>query len=90
MSCSIVASSQFKRDLALAIRRSCNIALLDKVVSLLAAGEPLPPKYRDHTLSGNYRGKRECHITGDWLLIYERDGATLNLHRTGSHSDLFR
>ena len=48
-------------------------------------------KYRDHNLSGNYAGCRECHITPDWLLIYEiqNDELILCLTRTGSHSDLF-
>ena len=53
--------------------------------------EPLPEKNRDHQLSGDYAGCRECHITPDWLLIYEVDGDELILYltRTGSHSDLF-
>ena len=57
----------------------------------LANGEILPPKNRDHNLSGNYSNCRECHITPDWLLIYEiyEDELFLYLTRTGSHSDLF-
>ena len=60
-------------------------------IKKLAAGEPLPEKNRDHQLSGDYAGCRECHITPDWLLIYEVDGDELILYltRTGSHSDLF-
>ena len=62
-----------------------------KYAALLAAGEPLPEKNRDHQLSGDYALCRECHITPDWLLIYEVDGNELILYltRTGSHSDLF-
>ena len=65
--------------------------LLDEVVTMLANGEQLPPKNKDHNLSGNYVGKRECHITPDWLLIYEIDQEILYLYltRTGTHSDLF-
>ena len=61
------------------------------IIKKLAAGEPLPEKNRDHQLSGDYAGCRECHITPDWLLIYEVDGDELILYltRTGSHSDLF-
>ena len=63
----------------------------DPSLGKLAAGEPLPEKNRDHQLSGDYAGCRECHITPDWLLIYEVDGDELILYltRTGSHSDLF-
>ena len=54
---------------------------------------PLQPRYRDHELSGEYAGVRECHIAGDWLLIYDRygplEGGSLKLIRTGSHSELF-
>ena len=58
----------------------------------LANGEELPPKNRDHALSGDFSGCRECHIQPDWLLIYEIDDNTLYLYltRTGTHSDLFR
>ncbi|WP_276950947.1 type II toxin-antitoxin system YafQ family toxin [Enterocloster lavalensis] len=68
-----------------------NISLLDAVVELLANGEPLSEKYRDHALSGNFAGCRECHITPDWLLVYELSNAELLLYltRTGTHSDLF-
>ena len=65
--------------------------MLEEVISILANQEPLPEKFRDHSLLGKYTGCRECHITPDWLLIYEIDGDELILYltRTGSHSDLF-
>ena len=68
-----------------------DISLLTDIIKKLAAGDPLPEKNRDHQLSGDYAGCRECHITPDWLLIYEVDGDELILYltRTGSHSDLF-
>lgn len=53
----------------------------------LANGEILEAKYRDHALTGNYKGSRECHIEPDWLLIYET--LVLMLSRVGSHSELF-
>jgi len=87
----ISASTKFKKDLRLAIKRGYNITLLDNVVTTLAAGELLDKKYLDHPLKGNYKGCRECHITSDWLLVYEIDNNELILHltRTGTHSDLF-
>ena len=80
-----------KFELKTAIKRGYNIKLLGFVVDTLAAGNQLPPKYKDHNLSGNYKGCRECHITPDWLLIYEVSNGELILYltRTGTHSDLF-
>lgn len=87
----IVQTTAFKKDLKSAIKRGYNMDLMGIIVDTLAAGEPLPEKYRDHNLTGNYKGCRECHITPDWLLIYEiSDGEIiLYLTRTGTHSDLF-
>lgn len=87
----IVSSKKFKKDLKVAIKRGYDMRLLDEVVSKLANGETLPDKNRDHSLVGNFAGCRECHITPDWLLIYEIDDGELLLYltRTGSHSDLF-
>ena len=86
----IVASNQFKRDLKLAKKRGYNIENLREVVRKLANGEELEAKYRDHVMTGNYIGFRECHIAPDWLLIYRIDGNVLELYlsRTGTHADL--
>lgn len=87
----VVASNRFKKDLKLAIKRGYKMSLLETVVDKLAAQEPLDEKYRDHLLSGDYNGFRECHITPDWLLIYQirEKEVVLFLSRTGTHSDLF-
>lgn len=87
----VVASSRFKKDLKLAIKRGLDISLLDAVVTTLQKGESLPAKNKDHALTGNYTGCRECHIQPDWLLIYEISDKELILYltRIGSHSDLF-
>lgn len=84
-------TTQFKKDYKLAIKRGRKIALLENVIASLAMGEPLPEKYKDHNLTGNWAGHRECHILPDWLLIYriEDDVLVLTLARTGTHSDLF-
>lgn len=65
--------------------------LPEDIAELLAMGEPLPEKHRDHELSGDWAGHRECHIETDWLLIYriDNDILVLILARTGSYNDLF-
>lgn len=87
----IKPTSKFQKDLKRIQKRGFDLSLLTAVIKKLAAGEPLPEKNRDHLLSGNFSGCRECHITPDWLLIYELDGENLFLYltRTGTHSDLF-
>jgi len=83
-------SNQFKRDYKLAKKRGLKIEKLKTVIAMLARGEALPDKYRDHALTGDWVGHRECHIAPDWLLIYriEENVLVLTLARTGSHSDL--
>lgn len=87
----IVASNRFKKDLKLAMRRGYNIDLLEEVINKIASGEILEPKYKDHELTGEYTGFRDCHIQPDWLLIYQKreKELVLLLARTGTHSDLF-
>ena len=87
----IVPSNRFRKDLKLLRRRGCDMALLEEVIDRLAAGETLAPKYRDHKLTGDYGGFRECHIAPDWLLVYQirEKELLLLLSRTGTHSDLF-
>ena len=84
-------SNKFKKDFKTIMKRGYKPQLLQDVLDILCSEQPLPPKYKDHNLSGNYAGHRECHITPDWLLIYkvEQDILTLTLTRTGTHSDLF-
>ena len=87
----IFATTKFKKDLKLAIKRGYDISLLDAVITFIAEGKPLPEKYSVHPLKGEFEGCHECHITPDWLLIYEIAGDELLLYltRTGTHSDLF-
>ena len=81
----------FKRDYKRIVKRGYDTRLLEQVIELLAEQKPLPEKFHDHDLTGNYKGCRECHIQPDWLLVYEvnNDELILYLIRTGSHSDLF-
>ena len=87
----LAVTAQFRRDYKLAKKRGLKMEALAEVVTLLAKGEALPEKNRDHALTGDWVGHRECHIQPDWLLIYRMEGdvLVLTLARTGSHSDLF-
>lgn len=79
----------FKKDVKLAKKRGKNTEKLKEVIKFLLEEKPLPPKYRDHPLVGNYVGRRECHIEPNWLLIYKKEPNALILERTGTHADLF-
>lgn len=85
-------TSQFKKDLKKAKKQHRDLDKLFDIVNILAEGEVLPSQYKDHNLSGNYKNCRECHITPDWLLIYEYidDVLVLSLTRMGSHAELFK
>ena len=91
MKYTIERTTQFKKDYKLAKKQGLRLGDLAGVISMLANGETLPEKYRDHELKGKYKGHRECHIAPDWLLIYKiaEDVLILSLVRTGSHSKLF-
>ena len=81
----------FKKDRALMEKRRKNMVRLREVMDLLVREEPLLPQHHPHPLHGDYRGKWECHVEPDWLLIYRIDkaGRRIVFHRTGSHSDLY-
>lgn len=84
-------TATYKKSYRLMKKRGLNLDLLDAIVDTLRQGKPLAEKYRDHALTGQYSGFRECHIKPDWLLVYliENDILTLTLVDTGSHADLF-
>ncbi len=86
-----VFKKQFSRDLKLAVRRGKDLAGITRVIDLLCAQEPLPPTLRDHALSGDYAGYRDCHVESDLVLIYRivDDQLQLICARLGTHSDLF-
>ena len=85
-------TTAFKKSYKLMKKRGLDVSLLDDVVDKLRQGEQLDARYRDHGLTGNFTGFRECHIQPDWLLIYliENDILTLTLVDTGAHSDIFK
>lgn len=85
----LVTTGRFEKDYKRVEKRLKDIDKLWVVVGMLITGKKLPERYRDHTLKGNYVGRRECHLAPDWLLIYKVEERNLILERTGSHADLF-
>ncbi|MDD7218394.1 MAG: type II toxin-antitoxin system YafQ family toxin [Clostridia bacterium] len=82
-------STKFKKDFKTCVKRHYKMKLLQQAIDILRIPDVLPPKNRDHNLSGNYCNYRECHIEPDWLLIYRQENNELLLYRTGTHTDLF-
>lgn len=84
-------TKHFTRDIRRMESRGKDVSKLNPVIDLLCKEEPLPEKYRDHALKGDWEGYRECHIEPNWLLVYkiEKDRLVLVLTRTGSHNDIF-
>ncbi len=87
----VVKTKQFRKSLKRMLRRGKDIEKLNAVVTMLANGDTLPPIYKDHALSGDLTGFRDCHIESDWILLYyiEANVLVLTLSDTGTHSDLF-
>lgn len=87
----VKTTTQFKKDFKLVKKRGLKMELLREVITVLAMGETLPENNKDHALTGNWIGHRECHILPNWLLVYrlEDEVLVLTLTRTGTHSDLF-
>ena len=93
MKYTIKFTTQFKKDLKLAKKQNKNIDKLFEIIEILANGNQLPAKYRDHELTGNYKGHLECHILPDLLIIwlqYDEEQNEIYLVRVGSHSELFK
>ena len=83
-------TTQFKKDYKKIKRQNKDVTKLETVVRMLVGGRPLEPKYKDHSLTGNWKGHRDCHLAPDWLVIYRKTDTDLYLERTGSHSELFK
>ena len=82
-------TKQFGRDTKRMKKRWKNLDKLKIIIRALVEEEPLDAIHRDHKLSGNWKGRRECHIESDWLLIYKTESDRITFERTGSHADLF-
>jgi len=85
-----VYTKQFERDSKRMKRRGKNLEKLKIIIRSLVAEEPLDDIHRDHRLIGNWKGRRECHIESDWLLIYVIESNRVVFGRPGSHADLFQ
>ena len=83
-------TTKFKKDLKTVEKRNLNIDLSKDIIKKLCLEEPLPAKNKDHNLAGDWSGCRECHISPDWLLIYQVGNGIIVFERTGTHSDLFK
>jgi len=83
-------TNRIKKQLETIKKRGYDMSLFKEVVDMLLDGKTLPPKYHDHPLRGDKSGYRDCHIQGDWVLIYKIDRGvlTLILSETGTHSDI--
>ena len=84
-------SASFTKDLKIITKRGYDLKRLRFIIDELAKGNNLSPMFKDHPLKGEYKGKRECHIYPNWILVYEiyEDVLILELCRTGTHSDIF-
>jgi mRNA interferase YafQ len=85
----VITAKAFERDVKRLRKRTVDLEALWVVVEALRLGRPLEARHRDHALTGEWKGFRDCHIQPDWVLIYSVDDEALYLARTGSHSDLF-
>ena len=87
----IFTTNKFDKELKKAAKRGKDLSKIEEIMTMLADGQALPEKNKDHILIGNYADRRECHIEPDWLLIYKLDeeAAEITFERTGTHSDLF-
>lgn len=85
-------SGQFKKDLKRMARRGADISLITAVIRQLEQDGQVKAEHRPHVLSGKWAGFWECHITPDWLLIYDVASTVrlVRLVRTGSHSELLK
>lgn len=90
---SVFRTTQFKKDFKVLLKKHYSPDKLKQAIDALMAQNKqlLSTKYRDHPLTGNWKGYREIHIEGDWLVIYrvEKQELQLVLTRTGSHDDMF-
>ena len=89
---SLEFTKQYLRDLKLSRKRNLDEEKLNQLIKILITGDNIPKQYKNHALTGNYKGLNECHIEPDWLLIYSKNKTVklITLIRTGTHADLFK
>jgi len=84
------ATTQFKREVEIARKRGKDMSKLGDIVKKLTEEEPLDPRHHNHPLKGKFKGRWECHVEPDWLLVYCKTKTEIIFERTGTHSDLFK
>jgi mRNA interferase YafQ len=84
-----VYTSQFEKDIKRMRKRGKSLEKLKPIMRSLVEEKPLDALHRDHKLIGSWRGRRECHIESDWLLVYKLEENRIIFERTGTHPDLF-
>jgi mRNA interferase YafQ len=80
-------TNQFKKDIKLMEKRHKNMDKIFDIMALLIWGESLPKRCREHNLSGDYEGLTDCHIEGDWVMLYRKSDEKVVFYYTGTHSD---
>jgi len=80
----------FAKDVKRLAKRGYDLNKLQRILNALQEDDALPPTARPHLLSGEWTGAWDCHVSGDWVLIYELTEDEARLLRTGTHSDLFK
>lgn len=87
----LVYTKKFEKDIKSLKKQNKDLTELFDVIDVIAKGETLDKKYKDHKLAGNFNEYRECHIENDFLLVYkiEKDKLILILYRAGTHSEIF-
>ena len=86
----LFASTQYKKDYKRFRNNPQKVAALKVVLDMLSNEQPIPSEYLPHPLHGKYKGCIECHIQGDFLLIwFDKKRDIIELVRLGSHSELF-
>ena len=83
-------TNRFEKDYKKALKSGRDMKKLKRVMGWIASEQALPQELRNHKLIGNYRNRKECHLAGDWLLIYKLEEDAVVFERTGSHSELFK
>lgn len=86
----VSTTTKFEREVEIAKKRGKDMAKLGDIIKKLSKEEPLEPRHRNHKLLGEFKGRWECHIEPDWLLVYCKSHSEIIFERTGSHSDLFK
>jgi len=85
----VIYTNAFKKETKIAKKRGLDTEVLKFVLTEIIEERELDPKFKNHKLTGNWKGRFECHLAPDWLLIYKIENKIVTFERTGTHTDLF-